>query len=93
MLKLRVALLSLAATACAVGARANGPAGDACAAQLTPDGRAIYTAVMAAKPTTATMRETVEKEARSLAMGGKIARGSARENATAAGECVKTSLE
>jgi hypothetical protein len=48
---------------------------------------------MAAKPTTETVRATLEKEARSLAMGGKIARGSARDNAIAAGECAKTALQ
>lgn len=48
---------------------------------------------MVAKPTTETLRETVEKEARGLAMGGKISRGSARENATAAGECARIALE
>ena len=67
-------------------------AGDACAAKLTPDGKAIYTATVAAKPTMETVRAVVEKEARSLVMGGKIARGSARDNAVAAGECVKATL-
>lgn len=93
MSKLGMTTLVLAVTVFAVAARANGPAGDACAAKLTADGKAIYTATMAAKPTTDTVRAVVEKEARSLVMGGKVARGSARDNATAAGECVKTALQ
>jgi len=93
MSKLGTATLVLAVMGVAAAARADGPAGDACAAKLTPDGKAIYTAAMAAKPTTATVREVIEKQARSLAMGGKIARASARDNAMAAGECVKTTLQ
>lgn len=93
MSKLGMATLVLAVMGGAAAARADGPAGDACAAKLTPDGKAIYTAAMAAKPTTATVREVIEKEARSLAMDGKIARASARDNAMAAGECVKTTLQ
>ena len=81
------ALSGLAATA-----RADGP-GDACAAKLTPDGKAIYSAVVAASPTNETLRTVVEHEARGLALGGKIGRGDARENAVAAGECVKASLQ
>jgi hypothetical protein len=93
MSKFGIATLALAVIGAAVAARADGPAGDACAAKLTPDGKAIYAAVVAAKPTTETLREVVEKEARSLAMGGKIARASARDNATSAGECVKAGLQ
>jgi hypothetical protein len=92
MSKFGMATLVLAVMGVAAAARADGP-GDACAAKLTPDGKAIYTAAVAAKPTLETVREVIEKEARSLAMGGKIARGSARDNAVAAGECVKTGLQ
>ena len=92
MARLTIAMVAVAAMGCAA-ARASGPAGDACAAKLTADGKAIYTATLAAKPTTATLRATLEKEARSLVMGGKVARGSARENATAAGECVKMAIQ
>ena len=93
MSKFGIATLALAAIGAAVVARADGAAGDACAAKLTPDGKAIYAATVTAKPTMETLRDVVEKEARSLAMGGKIARASARDNATSAGECVKTTLQ
>jgi hypothetical protein len=75
------------------GARADKAAGDACAAKLNADGKAVYAAVVAANPTTGTLRSVVEHEARELAMGGKISRGSARENATEAGECAKLGLQ
>jgi hypothetical protein len=88
-----MAMAVVAAVSCAGAARATQPAGDACAAQLTADGKAIYAATMAARPTTETLRATLEKEARSLVMGGRIARGNARDNAVAAGECAKTALE
>jgi hypothetical protein len=93
MVKFRIAMLAALAAVCAASAQAAGPAGDACAASLTPDGKAIYAATMAAKPTTETLRSTIEKEARSLVMGGKVGRGQARENAEAAGECVKVALQ
>ena len=93
MSKMKTAMIAVAAMGCAVAARADAPAGDACATKLTPDAKAIYAATVAAKPTTDTLRATVEKEARSLAMGGTIARGSARDNAVAAGECVKEAIQ
>ncbi|MCW5734666.1 MAG: hypothetical protein KIS73_11090 [Enhydrobacter sp.] len=77
----------------AAGAHADKAAGDACAASLNADGKAVYAAVVAANPTTETLRSVIEREARSLAMGGKISRGSARENATAAGECARVGLQ
>ncbi|HTE36091.1 MAG TPA: hypothetical protein VK630_06065 [Reyranella sp.] len=77
----------------AAGAHADKAAGDACAAKLNADGKAVYAAVVAANPTTETLRSVVEHEARGLAMGGKISRGPARENATEAGECVKLGLQ
>ena len=54
------------------------------AANLTPDGKAIYSADVAADLTTDTLRSVVEREAPGLAMGGKIGRGDAPENAVAA---------
>lgn len=92
MLKLVVAAVSLTIVFTA-SARADGAAGNACAAKLTSDGQAIYAATMAAKPTTQTQRDVLEKETRSLAMGNKIARGSARDNAIAAEACIKTALQ
>lgn len=87
-----IAAAALTMAALVTAAHADKPAADACAAKLKPDGKAVYAAVWAAGPTTETLRSVIEKEARGLAMGGKISRGSARENATEAGECVKLGL-
>lgn|GEM_PF-1592193 len=89
-----VAMLAvLPVTALPVVAWADTAAGNTCAGNLTSDGKQIYTASMAAKPTADKLKDVVEKETRSLAMGGKIARGKARENAVAAGECVRVALQ
>ena len=74
-------------------ARADAAAGDACAANLTADGKQIYAAVVAANPTLQNLRETIEEQARSLVFAGKVARSTGRENATAAGECVRARLQ
>jgi hypothetical protein len=90
----RAALTVVLAMAGLAGeARADAAAGSACAANLTPDGKAIYAAVVAAGPTSQTLRSVVEEQTRSLAMGGSISRGSARDNAEAAGACVRASLQ
>jgi hypothetical protein len=81
------------AVAGSAGARADGPAGEACAAKLAPDGKAIYAAVVAARPTMETLRSVVEEQTRNLARGDKIGRGEARDNAVAAGECVRAGLQ
>ena len=88
-----LAALAAAIAGWASVARADQATAAACAARLTPDGQAIYAAVAAANPTAATLKDVVEHEARGLAMGGKIARGEARDNAVAAGECMKSRLQ
>lgn len=93
MSRLGVVTIVLAVTGVAGAAYADGPAGTACSAKLTPDGQAIYAASLAQNPTSDTLRDTVEREARSLVMGGKISRGTARDNAYAAGECLKVALQ
>ena len=74
-------------------ARADAAAGDACAAKLTADGKLVYAAVVAANATLQNLRETVEHQARELVFAGKIARAEGRDNAVAAGECVRTRLQ
>jgi hypothetical protein len=92
MFKLVVSVVSLTIVF-AASAHADATAGSACAANLRPDGQAIYAATMAAKPTMQNQRDTLEKETRSLAMNNKIARGSARDNAAAAEACIKAALQ
>ena len=93
MSKMAAALIAaFSVMACASAAWADGAAGDACAANLSPDGKAIYAAVVAANPTSQTLRDVVEEQARGLVMGGKISRSTGRENAVAAAECVRARL-
>ncbi|WP_371345919.1 hypothetical protein [Ancylobacter sp. IITR112] len=78
------ALLSLAGGV----AHADQAAGNACAASLTPDGKAIYSAVMAAGDS-GDIRTIVTDTTKSLAMSGQIDRGNARSNAQAAAQCLE----
>ena len=89
----KTTMIALALVSVATMARADAAAGDACAANLTADGKLVYAAVVAANPTLETLRSKVEEQGRSLVMGGKIARGEAHDNATAAGECVRSRLQ
>lgn len=89
----RTAVIAVALIGPPTVARADVAAGDACAANLTADGKTIYAAVVAASPTLETLRSTIESQARSLVMDGKVAMGTGRENAQAAGECVRARLQ
>ena len=89
----KTTMIAVALVSVATMARANAAAGDACAANLTADGKLVYAAVVAANPTLQNLRETVEEQARSLVFAGKIARAEGRDNAVAAGECVRTRLQ
>jgi len=86
-------MLVLAIIGCAVAARADRAAGEACAGQLTPDGKTIYAASMAAGPTVATLADTVERETRQLVNSKKIAWDVARDNGVAAAICIRQALD
>ncbi len=96
-MKLRLALRrgAVAATCLAAllaagsAAEANRAAGDACAAGLTPDAKAIYSSVVG-QLGSGDLRSLVTDATKSLAMSGKIDRGNARSNAQAAGKCLET---
>jgi hypothetical protein len=66
--------------------------GDVCASNLSPDGKAIYAAALAANPTMQTLRDIVTEQTRGLAFNGQINRDTARANAIAAGECIRIRL-
>jgi hypothetical protein len=94
MSTLKGAMLAFAIIGCAVAARADRAAGDACAGQLTtPDAKAIYAASMAAGPTKETMVSTIERETRGLVDAKKIAWDVARDNGVAAAICVRQALD
>ena len=89
----KTTMIAAALASVATMAWADAAAGDACAANLTADGKQVYAAVVAANPTLQNLRETVEEQARGLVFAGKIARAEGRDNAVAAGECVRTRLQ
>jgi hypothetical protein len=93
MRRIMTVTLVLALAGLAATAWADGPAGETCAASLTSDGKAIYAVVVATNPTSETLKSVVEHETRALAMDGKIGWDNARENAIAAGACVRTRLQ
>ena len=93
MRQIMTVTLVLAMAGLAATARADGRAGETCAASLTTDGKAIYAVVAATNPTSETLKSVVEYQTRALAMDGKIGRDDARENAMAAGTCMKARLQ
>jgi hypothetical protein len=89
----KTTMIAVALVSVTTVALADAATGDACAANLTADGKQVYAAVVAANPTLQNLRETIEEQARSLVFAGKIARSTGRDNATAAGECVRARLQ
>jgi hypothetical protein len=64
-------------------------AADACAAGLPQDAKLIYAATAADFPTAADPRGMVRDKTKAMVQAGKIAQGSARDNAMAAGKCLR----
>ena len=89
----RTMTIAIAFMAGATAAQADVAAGDACAANLTPTGKTIYAAVIAANPTLQNLRDIVRSKARGMVMGGQLSREAAEENAVPAGECVRARLQ
>jgi len=94
MSTLKGSVLVFAIAGCAVAARADRAAGDACAGQLiSPDAKTVYAASMAAGPTKDTIASTVERVTRELVDSRKIAWDVARDNGVAAAICVRQALD
>ena len=89
----KTTMIAAALVNVATMAWADAAAGDACAANLTADGKLVYAAVVAANPTLQNLRETVEEQARSLVFAGKIARARAATMPSPPAECVRTRLQ
>ena len=88
MMRLLVAaafILVFAASA----AYADRKAADTCAAALTPGGKAIYDKSLPGVLAGQTPADAVTATARSMVMGGSMARADARPAAEAAGGCLK----
>lgn len=70
-------------------AHADKAVGDACAASLSADGKAIYSAVVGSLNANTDLRSVVTDTTKSLVMSGTISRGDARASAEAAGQCLE----
>jgi hypothetical protein len=73
----------------APAAHADRAAADRCAASLPPGSRAIYAQSIPAVLSGQTIADAITPVARSMVMGGSMARADARPAAEAAGECLK----
>lgn len=82
----RSALGLVLALGAASPAFADAAAGNACAANLTPQGQAIYAGALKAG---GDVRAAITSSARSLVMSGQMDQGTARANAEAAGKCLE----
>lgn len=66
-----------------------GAGANACAAKLPKDARTIYDATLPKVTPGADLRDVVTNSTRDLAMAGSINRGSARQSATQAAQCLR----
>jgi hypothetical protein len=87
-LTILVAILTLAVLA-GYGARADGPAAQACAAKLPKDAQAIFGATLPQLAPGTDLRDVVTATTRQLVMDGKIDRGNARPSAMSAAKCLR----
>jgi hypothetical protein len=71
------------------GASASSTAADSCAAGLPRDAKAIFEATLPQVARGSDLRALVTTNTRSLAMSGAIDRGTARQSATAAAQCLQ----
>jgi hypothetical protein len=81
--------LLLPATFATTAAHADRAAANKCAAGLPKDAKAIYDTTLPQIKPGSDLRALVTSNTRSLAMGGKIGVGGARDSADAAGVCLK----
>lgn len=87
------AVIVAATLGLAAAAWADVKSGDACASNLSPAGKSIYAAVVAANPTIKTLRETARSQVRSMVASGKISADAAEANGILAAECVRVRLQ
>ncbi len=60
-----------------------------CRAGLAPDAKLIYDAAFPLVTPTTVIRDVLKQQTRSLVIAGKVKRATARDNAKAAGECLR----
>lgn len=86
MTRILVTLLIAAAPAAALADRTSAAA---CANNLSPEARAIYDSAAPAVTPATDLRDLLQARTRALLAEGRVARSSARNSATAAGNCPK----
>ena len=93
-MKFKAAIVAIATVLIGSPVMADQKEGNACAAKLSADGKAIYAASMANKPTPSNYQRIVEDQTTSLVAARRIEVGSAAmRNGMAAGDCVKSTLK
>ncbi|OFX02410.1 MAG: hypothetical protein A3D94_06440 [Alphaproteobacteria bacterium RIFCSPHIGHO2_12_FULL_66_14] len=93
-MKFKAAIVAIATVLVGSSVMADQKEGNACAAKLSADGKAIYAASMANKPTPSNYQRIVEDQTTSLVAARRIEVGSAAmRNGMAAGDCVKSTLK
>jgi len=80
--------LSLSIAAISGIAFADDVKSDACAASLSPTGKAIFEAVAPSVEAETNLKKLLKKKVRPLVMSGKLKRKDAMANASLAGECL-----
>jgi hypothetical protein len=70
-------------------ARADAASAQKCAAGLPKDGQAIFQATLPQVQPGTDLREAVTASTRALVQSGQIDRGTARQSATAAAQCLR----
>lgn len=93
-MKFKAAIVAIATVLIGSSVMADQKEGNACATKLSADGKVIYAASMANKPTPSNYQRIVENETASLVAARRIEVGSAAmRNGMAAGDCVKSALK
>ncbi len=72
-----------------VAAHADQAAGNACAANLSPNGQMLYSKTAPTITPKSDIKDALTAQARPLVMNGTLSRDAARAAAEAAGECLK----
>ena len=88
-----IAVIAIAVVSTSLSARADPAAGATCAAKLSKDGKAIYSASMAKKPAPNTYQRIVEDEVTRLVKDHTIQVDNAIGNGMVAGDCVKSAVQ
>ena len=74
-------------------AMADAAAAAKCRAKLDPEAQLIYDTVAPLVTPTTVIRDVLKQQTRSLVIAGKVSRATARDSATAAGQCFRAARQ